>query len=520
VPGEVPAVLTVARLTPEKQVGQCVKVHARLKAAGIRFRWYVIGTGSEEALLRAEIHRLGLEDDFLLLGNQANVYACMQACDVLALLSSSEGCPTVVLEALTLGRPVIVTDVNGADELIEHEKTGLIVPNDPDAMAAGLARLLQDDSLRRRFREALAEGAGFAAAVPQREDLLDKIEATAPASTPKVSILIPTYNQERFIERAIASALAQDFLSLEIVVIDDASTDGTGTAARAWKQDPRFRYVRNEHNLGRVANYRRALAELARGDWVLLLDGDDFLTDAGFIRRACAALARHADRPIVFAQAGHRVHHLNGQRPDADILPPIDGDEDVRSGADYLHFVFETGFFTHLGALYDRRAALRIGFYTADISSSDMESFFRLALEGEVLLLNTIAGCWVQHGANTSSSLRLADLTPNVRIFSQSARLAVQRGLARWRDYSESLRRYEAKTLLHLFGLTVGKTAPSPLALLRLLGIAFRINPRLLRDRLFLSGCLRLVRPLARVALDRSRMVRLAQRVLGRRRTG
>ena len=50
----------------------------------------------------------------------------------------------MVIEALTLGCPVIATDVNGVDELIDNGRTGLIVPNEMSAMAAGLSRLLLD----------------------------------------------------------------------------------------------------------------------------------------------------------------------------------------------------------------------------------------------------------------------------------------------------------------------------------------------------------------------------------------
>ena len=82
-----------------------------------------------------------------------------------------------------------------------------------------------------------------------------------------------------------------------MVVLDDASTDGTGRVARAWAYDRRFRYVCNDRNLGRVANYRRGLSDHARGDWVLMLDGDDYLADPGFIGRAarlstCTATGR------------------------------------------------------------------------------------------------------------------------------------------------------------------------------------------------------------------------------------
>ena len=191
------------------------------------------------------------------------------------------------------------------------------------------------------------------------------IEAPGPGTPPpKVTILIPTYNQERFIDKAVASALGQDYPSIEVVVVDDASTDRTGETARLWSFDRRFRYVRNDRNLGRVANYRRGLNELARGQWVLMLDGDDFLADHEFIRRACEAIERHAERPIVFAQAGHRVHYLDGSRGDVDILPPIDGPgAKCWPAATICNWIFpDTSFFTHLVRFTIAKAAIEVGF--------------------------------------------------------------------------------------------------------------------------------------------------------------
>ena len=316
-------IVTVARLTPGKQIDLCIQVHARLKSAGVHFRWYVIGSGSEEETLRRLIRDQELESDFHLLGPQSNVHACLQAADVFALFSASEGCPTVILEAITLGLPVITTAVHGADEMIEHEQTGIIVRNQLEDIVRELRRLVEDESLRQRLRSRLAEKSRTDTAPREWETLPRLLQEPKKAAVPRVSILIPTYNQQQFLSKAIVSALDQDYAALEVVLLDDASTDDTEQLARAWLRDPRFRYVRNPQNRGRVANYHHGLYEVVRGEWVLVLDGDDFLTDSGFIRNAMAALTRNADRSILFAQAGHRVHYLNGERPDMEVLPPI-----------------------------------------------------------------------------------------------------------------------------------------------------------------------------------------------------
>lgn len=91
----------------------------------------------------------------------------------------------------------------------------------------------------------------------------------------KVSICIPVYNMASSVERTIRSALAQTYPDIEVLVMDNQSTDGTFERARQI-QDPRLRVVRNERNLGCYGNHNRCL-ESAAGEWIKFLHGDDEL---------------------------------------------------------------------------------------------------------------------------------------------------------------------------------------------------------------------------------------------------
>lgn len=94
---------------------------------------------------------------------------------------------------------------------------------------------------------------------------------------PTVSVLLPAYNLEDFVDEAVRSVVAQTFPDWEIVAVDDASSDGTYDRLREWStRDPRVRPFRNEKNRGMTGNWNRAL-ELARGTFVLKLDADDAL---------------------------------------------------------------------------------------------------------------------------------------------------------------------------------------------------------------------------------------------------
>jgi glycosyltransferase involved in cell wall biosynthesis len=96
---------------------------------------------------------------------------------------------------------------------------------------------------------------------------------------PKVSICIPTYNGARFIAQAIESALAQTFADIEVLLVDDGSTDATVEVAESYAtQDPRLKIYRNAENLGLPRNWDRC-RELASGEWVMFLFQDDLFRE-------------------------------------------------------------------------------------------------------------------------------------------------------------------------------------------------------------------------------------------------
>jgi hypothetical protein len=125
-----------------------------------------------------------------------------------------------------------------------------------------------------------------------------------------VSILIPVYNRAFFIRRCIQSALAVDGADVEVVVVDNASTDDTHSLCVAFaQQDPRVRVFRNESNLGPVRNWARCAAE-ARGVYGKLLFSDD-LVRADYLKKCLPFLE---DPEIGFAFSGTNQHADFGQR--------------------------------------------------------------------------------------------------------------------------------------------------------------------------------------------------------------
>lgn len=110
---------------------------------------------------------------------------------------------------------------------------------------------------------------------------------------PKVSFVLPTYNRIEWIAEAIQSCLSQTEKNIEVIVVDDGSTDGTWEFLNDWlKSVPNVKLYRNEENLG-AGPSRHKGAELASGDIILVCDSDDVNVDI----RAANALKWFEEHP-------------------------------------------------------------------------------------------------------------------------------------------------------------------------------------------------------------------------------
>lgn len=241
-------------------------------------------------------------------------------------------------------------------------------------------------------------------------------------SLPLVTIMIPTYRQEHSIIKAIASALMQDYANLEVIVADDASPDNTQEIV-AKISDPRLIYHRNHKNLGRVGNYHNTLYNLARGDWVVNLDGDDYFIDSQFISEAIKLASLDPKVLLVSAKCITKT-------PDKEYLKNIP-QKRIIDGLEVLCNLTKDEFrFKHMTTLYKRKNALLCNFYSVDVLSSDWESLYRLASLGKIAYLDRTVGVWVLHGNNLSSSVNWRELADNLKIWDSVYATAIQNGLS------------------------------------------------------------------------------------------
>jgi len=97
---------------------------------------------------------------------------------------------------------------------------------------------------------------------------------------PLISILIPVYNSEEFIEKAVNSAINQTYKNIEIIIVDNQSTDGTWEILQAYqKKDDRIKLFRNSANIGPVKNWKICL-DKASGEYAKFLWSDDYIADS------------------------------------------------------------------------------------------------------------------------------------------------------------------------------------------------------------------------------------------------
>jgi len=197
---------------------------------------------------------------------------------------------------------------------------------------------------------------------------------------PRVSAAIITHNRAHYLPGAIRSVLGQTYRDLELIVVDDGSTDGTEDAIAPYRD--RIRYVRREH--GGKAAARNAAVQLAEGELIAFCDSDD----AWYPDRLERQLAAIAEVP----QAGMVHGHVDVVDERGSALPDWTSQQRERFSAahrehpTYASYAFNCCCLSST-ILVPREVFEQVGPYDSDLPIEDYDFYLRLVLEFDVLFL-------------------------------------------------------------------------------------------------------------------------------------
>lgn len=139
--------VSVGSLLPVKGYDRLIRAAKILKGKGYSFKIDLLGKGPEEATLKGMVRERGLEHEVIFHGFSSNPYPYMRAANAFVMTSVSEALPTVLCEAMILGKPVVVTNCSGCRELVDNGQYGLMAEQDDDDLAAKMEIFLKEQHL-------------------------------------------------------------------------------------------------------------------------------------------------------------------------------------------------------------------------------------------------------------------------------------------------------------------------------------------------------------------------------------
>ncbi|MDX5516413.1 MULTISPECIES: glycoside hydrolase family 99-like domain-containing protein [Stenotrophomonas] len=264
-----------------------------------------VGHREEAACEAAEkvLRRHGMLERFHFAGLDFDTDDYYAGADVYALASREDPFPSVVLEALSVELPVVAfAGTGGGADLVAQHQAGLVVPPlDATAYGAALARLMDDPGLRSTTGAAGRRLVN--AEFSFRSYLLDLLDL-AGHRIPRVSVIVPNYNYAHYLEERLASVYGQDFPLYEVIILDDASSDGSmEELERLWPQlDPEPRLEASTDNSGSVFRQWMKGVSLARGEYVWIAEADD-LSKPGFLRSLVDLLESNPRSVLAYSQS-------------------------------------------------------------------------------------------------------------------------------------------------------------------------------------------------------------------------
>src|SRR5260370_882906 len=228
---------------------------------------------------------------------------------------------------------------------------------------------------------------------------------------PTVSVIMPVYNSERYLDEAVESILRQTFSDFEFIITDDGSTDSSLARLRRYSErDPRIR-LNSRPNTG----YVQALIEavpLAKGKYIARMDADDISLPERFERQV-----RFLEQNPEYAVVGSKVLLIDSDGAPLKYMGERQQHEDI----DAAHMRGEGGAIIHPSAMLRTEAMRAIGSYRL-LKDEDLDLFLRLAEYGKVANLPDVLLHYRQHPKSVGHQT-YAEMVPSVREAVAEARI-------------------------------------------------------------------------------------------------
>ena len=351
-----PNIIWVGRFSPEKRLEQVLDIFALVAQKMPNAHLMLVGKANDstyEQMLLAKVRQLQLENSVEFCGYHVDLTSFYQRASVHLLTSAYEGSPMVLIESKSFGIPCVLYDLPYLDILRQCGGYLAVPQNDIRSAADTLLQVLQDSGLRQKLgREAresmewlrqqdipaawknLFDHGGVIDTAPLRQEDFQMVlrtileanrcvvtrwrERTVPAviGVPKLSIVVPVHNMARYLEECLDSILFQSLKELEVICIDDASTDQSPLilAERA-RRDPRLKVI--TYPVNRSASQARKDGVLAAtGRYLLFVDVDDRLMP-GCCERLFAEMLKN---PVDILHFGTTVIAQGGAAASQELL--------------------------------------------------------------------------------------------------------------------------------------------------------------------------------------------------------
>lgn len=155
--GDVINICSIGRFSDQKNFDNVPNIAKQIINQGYKIKWFIIGYGVDENLIRRKIKEENVTNNVIVLGKKDNPYPYLKACDIYVQPSRYEGKAVTVREAQMLNKPVIITNFATSDSQLKNGVDGIIVPMDNEGCAKGIISVINDVNLRNRFIQGTRE---------------------------------------------------------------------------------------------------------------------------------------------------------------------------------------------------------------------------------------------------------------------------------------------------------------------------------------------------------------------------